>query len=338
MTAFAYAALASFAVTRTLADTATVQPGQYNDPRVHVDFGDEADITSTTWHLKADVATEVEDWAIQLDLNSDFTFSSWISTVDFVVSGERVTTGGDMFFGFGDGHKYFSLATDFDGGLTTGSDGKGVAIYPQCGGALASGDVSSVLTGSSQYGGGAQWELRAALAGGNKNNWRQIGGSRHDNGNKWPVTIEVTNNIIADEVTVKFLTQSVQQECVYQGAFATDTDLTFGVMPDANDDADEFNIHFITVAKAEVDVCDGHCDASAHSPAMNVDVDAPESGSWTVELSGKDMLIMILCAINLITLIAVIFSCSRFARAGPLRKKYERVSVQGDSEREQFQN
>jgi len=333
MVGYCYVTLASLAMTRSLGSTVTVQPGNYDDARVLVDFGEEADITSQTWRLSTEGTTEVNDWAIRLDTNSDFTFSSLLveSTIAFEVSGQKVTNGGDMFFGFGDGSQYFTMGIDFDGAITGTEDSNnrwwGAMVYPSCGGSLASGDVANVLSGSSQYDtDNVVWAVRHALAGGDYNNWHQLGGQRYDNDNTWPVTFEITNNLLTNEVTVRFHSSTIDQQCVFSGHFNTGTDLTFGVMPDT--DQETFEIDEITVEKIEADVCDCDCDASSG----NV------NGSWTVELFGKDTLIAALCVINLVVLMAVICSRSRFGGAGPQRKKYEVVSVNGDSEMEQFQN
>jgi len=346
MIGFVSVTIASLFAGRTLASFGTVQPAQYAVDGIRVDFGDDGqiDVSSAAWTLEGQTSDESEDWAVQLTLSDDFEFSSWISTVDFQVNGKVVTHDdqGDLFFGFGDGAKYFTFGADFDEGINNGADKRGLLIYPACGGSLASGDVSTLLSNSKQYGSNAFYAVRNALAGGNKDNWHLIGGSGVYNGNDvWPVTIEVTNNVIANQATVRFISATQNLECVYDGLFQSDSDLVFGIDPDAGDDI--ININSVTVAKSEVDVCEGHCaaDASAHSeyaPRMDYDGYRPEEESWTVELSGKDMLIVALCVVNVVVLMAVICSCSRFGAVGPQRKKYQRVSVNGDSEMEQFQN
>ena len=64
----------------------------------------------------------------------------------------------------------------------------GMQIYPPCGGSLASGDISSILVGSSSYDSNSWNAVRDALAGGNRNDWEQLGGSEIYNGNTWPGT------------------------------------------------------------------------------------------------------------------------------------------------------
>jgi len=354
MLGYVSAGLACLAVTETMASLTTLKPGTYDLDDLHMEFGLPPDgqmeaIESDKWVIMGEHSDDIEKWAMKTTLSGDWAFSSLISTVVIQVHGEVATYGGaDAFFGFGDGNNYVSLMVDFDGAVdrdTSNKFGKrqnGIQIYPSCGGSLASGDVATVLSGASSLHSRADYQTRLALAGGNVGNWEQMGGSRNDNGDTWPVAIEIENDIVHGTATVRFVSESQSLECVYNDNFDTDTDLVFGVNPDSNTDGsgkDKINIKYITVAKSEYDVCGQHCDASAHggyAPMMNVD--APESGSWSVELSGKDMLIAALCAINMVVLIAVICSCSRFGGAGLRKKRYAVVSVDGDSEMEQFQN
>jgi len=348
MIGYVHVTLASLIASTVLGAFGTVQPARYDVDGIRVDFGvsdGQIDPSSESWPIHGQTTDETEEWAIELTLSDDFTFSSWISTVDFQVNGLRPggSGHGDVFFGFGDGSKYISMAVDQDGRIYSGRTASdayifGISIYPPCGGAMGSGSVSGVLSNSKKYDSDATKAIRKALSGGDWTKWTSMGGSEHNNGKDvWPVTIEVTNNVLANTVTVRFESATQDLECVYDDLFERDTNLVFGINPDTGDDA--LDIHSITVAKSEVDICDGHCDASAHigyAPMMNVD--APESGSWSVELSGKDMLIAALCAINMVVLIAVICSCSRSGGAGLRKKRYAVVPVNGDSEMEQFQN
>lgn len=330
-----------------MASFVTLKPGKYDFEDVHVDFGlppdgQMHDIQSDKWVIMGEESDKVEEWAIKTTMSGEWAFSSLISTVDFQVHGEVATTEDvDAFFGFGTGSKHVSLMVDFDGKV--GAVETGIQIYPACGGALATGDIANVLDGASSLDDHAAWQTRLALSGGNLNNWEQMGGSRHDNGkNTWPVAIEVENDFVHGRVIVRFESETQSLDCVYNDTFDTDSDLVFGINPDSNEDGsgkDKINVHFITVAKSEVDVCGQHCDASDYAPIFApINVDAPENGLWSVELSGKDLLIVALCAINAVVLIAVMCSCSRFGGAGPQRKKYQVVSVNGDSEMEQFQH
>jgi len=62
-------------------------------------------------------------------------------------------------------------------------------------------------------------------------NWEQMGGSRHNNGDSWPVTFEIKNNVATKEVTVSFKSATQDLSCVYSDTFDQDTDTVFGMMP-----------------------------------------------------------------------------------------------------------
>jgi len=74
-----------------------------------------------------------------------------------------------------------------------------------------------------------------------------------------------------------------------------------------------------------------HNDPMAHAIAAGT----PEDSVWAVQLSGKDLVIMALCVINLVVLAVLCCSCSRFGGASD--RKYAAVEVVGDSEMEHFQ-
>ena len=75
-----------------------------------------------------------------------------------------------------------------------------------------------------------------------------MGGSRHDNGDTWPVTVEIKNNALTNEVTVKFISATQELECVYADSFDQDTDLVFGIQGDAQTGEDQFKITSVTMA------------------------------------------------------------------------------------------
>jgi len=127
MIGFVLVMISSLFAGRTLASFGTVQPAQYAVDGIRVDFGDDGqiDVSSAAWTLEGQGSDQNEDWAIQLTLSDDFEFSSWISTVNFQVNGEVSNDEGDLFFGFGDGAKYFTFLADFDGGLWNGIYGVG---------------------------------------------------------------------------------------------------------------------------------------------------------------------------------------------------------------------
>ena len=60
----------------------------------------------------------------------------------------------------------FLVFVFFSGTFDNGLGRRGIQIYPACGGSLAAGHVSDVLSGSSNYDDRAEHAIRSALAGG----------------------------------------------------------------------------------------------------------------------------------------------------------------------------
>merc|ERR1719295_1154308 len=185
--------------------------------------------------------------------------------------------------GFGDGDQYISFGVDFDSGIGSfgATDYKGLLVYPPCGSSLAEGSVSDILSNSQQYPGNAFYEVRHALAGGSNDNWRQFGGERHDNGNNWPVTIEIENDEDANTVTLRFISENSGDddlsegtvECVYTGTFGAG-EFTFGMLPDlGNGNKDNFNIESIEIAVTST-ATSNICACSRHSDPYCCD------GNW----------------------------------------------------------
>jgi len=69
-----------------------------------------------------------------------------------------------------------------------------------------------------------------------------------------------------------------------------------------------------------------------YGKASRADTGSP---MWSVELSVKDMVILALCVMNVVALIAVMCSCSKVGRGQTQERKYQMVSVVGDSEMEE---
>jgi len=243
-------------ITRSEVLSATLTPSSHNVDGIAVGFGascrrcDDGTDSASEWYLSE---KGIEDWAIQLDLSSDFALSAGRSTISFEIDGRKIKYQADIFLGFGDGTKLITFALDFDGGFSNfGSPRsvKGMLVYPQCGGRLAEGDVSTVLTGSRKRDKSKMKAVRNALAGGDRNDWAQIAGKRVNNGNTWPVRIEIVNDIDANEVTFKFSSKTTEEECVYSDAFAAGH-FVFGMIPDsARGKNDDFVIDSITVTTA----------------------------------------------------------------------------------------
>ena len=119
-------------------------------------------------------------------------------------------------------------------------------IYPECGGSLAAGDISSVLEDSDIYDDDYFWSMRAALAGGDYMNWYEL--STVSNGHNWPISMDITNDIEANTVTVRFSTATLDLECVYNDAFESATDLKVGWNPDLYTGSDEVIVNSVTIS------------------------------------------------------------------------------------------
>ena len=62
------------------------------------------------------------------------------------------------------------------------------------------------------------------------------------------VTIEIVNDVAANEVKFHFSSPDVSRQCVYSDVFAYG-DFVYGILPDTNDgDSDNFYIHNISVS------------------------------------------------------------------------------------------
>lgn len=69
------------------------------------------------------------------------------------------------------------------------------------------------------------------------------------------VSIEIINDVAANEVTFRFSSDTVSTECVYSDAFA-DGDFVYAILPDTgNGDDDNFYIHNITLSSSVLLLC-----------------------------------------------------------------------------------
>lgn len=246
----------SFGAAKAAESSVTLSPGDW----VSVQFGEQCEVSADDWYLSADRSDIIEDWGIEVTVRDAFALSTGPSTVAFEINGAKVTSDSnpwgeaDMFMGFGDGAKYISLAVDFDGNMFNWghtNEVRGILVFPPCaeaGGSLATGSVSDVLSDSVSYHStDPRYAVRDALAGGDRDQWEALGGSRVDNGDTWPVTIEIENDVAANEVTFRFSSASVAAECVYSDTFSG-SEFVFGILPEPeNGDKDNFHIHSIGV-------------------------------------------------------------------------------------------
>lgn len=111
---------------------------------------------------------------------------------------------------------------------------------------MASGDLDALLEGSSAAKKGF-WELRDSLAQGDRTDFEMF--SDLHNGHNWPVTIEVTNDVDAHQVTFRFVSDTVDVECVYDDVFDANTALTAAISPDVST-KDDLQIYSLSVAKS----------------------------------------------------------------------------------------
>ena len=76
------------------------------------------------------------------------------------------------------------------------------------------------------------------------------------------------------------------------------------------------------------------CESSASSASDNLDESVPPA--YSVELSGKDMMIIILIVLNMIIVCGVIYQCLRTRRKVKGGKIYQVVTPESDCEMAQF--
>merc|ERR1719461_641285 len=159
------------------------------------------------------------------------------------------------------------------------------------------------------------------MCGGDYNNWDQMGGSEHNNGDDtWPVTIEIKNNALSNEVTVRFVSATQDLECVYTDIFDQDTDTTFGILGDPH--GDQTKVLSVTMAEENVDICEGMCDVSSaymiaagHQGPVHMVNQVPYSGiggledvntePFSIVLSAKDLVIVVLAATMVILMVII---------------------------------
>jgi len=189
-----------------------------------------------------------EDWAIKLNMRGRFQFDEGRSTVTVSVDGECVDNQCDMFWGFGDGNKFITFAHDFDGALwVRNTQQRGIYEFPRCGGALATGDVTRLLADGQSTHKQPFWRMRDNLGQGDRTNFEEI--TTAHNRDTWPVSIEVTNDMDAHQVTVRFVSESVTTECVYDDVFAPNTELIATISPDVGrEERDDMKIHSVSVS------------------------------------------------------------------------------------------
>ena len=243
----------------TTAD-AIVCPQDYNTSTLSVIFGDHFNASGLSdsscfddydqWLMDTGFVSP-DNWAIALMMPEIFLFSSEMNALPVLgieAEGDCVSTECDLFWGFGDGEKYITFHHDFDGhSWASDKSVSGIWIYPACEGPLAEGNISTVLQDSSSYDDEADYAIRDALAGGDRTGWHRLTTEQNE-GNWWPVTFEITNDISSHLVNFTFTTAKLSVSCIYYDSFAVNTSFVAGLQPDVSaGSADDIHIDYVAV-------------------------------------------------------------------------------------------
>jgi len=218
------------------------------DGDVSISFGSHAIVSDSEWVLATAVQEPPENWAVEIELGGVYQFSNKKSTVSVTVDGNCMDTQCDMFWGFGDGNKYITFAQDFDGGLwVRNKNQEGMYAFPACGGQLARGDLTEIMTEYTSEEAKGFWRFRDILGQGDRTNFEEI--TTEHNDHTWPVTVEVTNDMDRHEVTFRFFSDNVDVECVYDDVFAPNTNLIAAMTPDVGQNAkDDIEIYSVSAS------------------------------------------------------------------------------------------
>ena len=133
--------------------------------------------------------------------------------------------------------EYFSFVTDFDNFFrivdTDGTERENTFIYPECGGSIASGDASTLLSSAPSL---TNVRLRDATAGGNRDDWEIL--SLDPNGvDEFPATIELVNDPIGNTLTFTVTTPGYPSglTCQYESV-GTCQDIAMYFTPDGGEE------------------------------------------------------------------------------------------------------
>ena len=165
--------------------------------------------------------------------------SSLTISVDGFCSGQKQC---DIYFGFSiDDEQYFTFVTDLDGGMQINGR-KGIFIYPECGGAIETGDPSELIP-TDDF---THNTLAEALSGGDGDNFDRL--TTSNNKENLPLTFELINNDLEGTFTFRFTSPAFSGdnalECEYD-AVVTGKDLKVYISPDGGDEI--INIESITI-------------------------------------------------------------------------------------------
>ena len=171
------------------------------------------------------------------------------SSVSFVINGKCVYAECDMYYGFGDGIRYFTIGVAFDNGLWLPNAGD-LWIYPACGEAMAIGDVTTIINNNTidvstetAY----RESLRSTLS--NDESWNVWSSNFEID---FPIIIEVINDDGNGEVEVLFTNHAGSvQSCTFIGSFASDEELYFNAINDyyfnSPNPSEELIIYYIDI-------------------------------------------------------------------------------------------
>jgi len=313
--------------------SAQLTPTDYDVDDISVVFGGQCDVSDGGWFLSAHTTETIVDWAIEVDLSGDYDLSDGMSSIAFTIDGEKVNNQGDIFMGFGDGAKYISFLTDFDGGVNNKDTVRGIQVYPKCAdgnGNLGVGDVSDILSNTNSYNDDNEYAVRFALADGSLENWEELGGTTVHNGATWPVTIEIVNDMDANEVTFRFSSNTTTAECTYSDSFGAGG-FVYGILPDTEDgDADDFHIYSIGISQT-ADASSASVDHLAHFDGIGT-LNQVSMDTITVTVTAKDLFILLLVIANVFTLTMLVCQCRNRWNGMGNKVKYEAVNVLSENE------
>lgn len=182
-----------------------------------------------------------------------------ITSISFKIEGECITDGDcDMFFGFGDGNRYWTMSFCLDEWGVMNYNGDTdvtgfIAIYPTPGDIMASGDILSLLDDVANAGVGTYWtDLRDKVAGGAGENFYDISTEKDQT---WPITVTVTNDIFANMTYINVENGDRSVNASYIGTFETDTPLSFPFTSDVytTGGVEGFNIFSIDVTSTRIE-------------------------------------------------------------------------------------
>ena len=136
---------------------------------------------------------------------------------------------GHFAFSFG-GQQYFTFFTD----LADGNSNEGILIYPECGGNMASGDPSTLISSISNF---TTSNFRDAMAGGDYNNYYQLSATPNGDDDTATIGFYLTNNDTDGTFTFTFISSTFQDGlvCTYNKV-DTCQDFTLYMSPGTGDE------------------------------------------------------------------------------------------------------